>query len=150
MGASAANGSVTGSTIMGNLANNNTAVSTTSTYTATTVGVDTISSTGSLTNHTVGGTPTGTPTGTSITVYSGAGVWGNTTGGKSWGVLNNDGTADRLGMNWLAVNGVQARLVWIRTSPAPTRPPLKHRGDQRRRHGDLGWSQPEPGGDHVR
>jgi fibronectin-binding autotransporter adhesin len=78
-------------TISGNLANNNTAVSNTGenlTTTAGTAGTATISSVGTLTNHTVGGSPMGTPTGTSVTVYSGLMVWNGASGG-TWNTNAN-------------------------------------------------------------
>jgi hypothetical protein len=99
VGATASSGSVSGSTISGNVANGGGTTSNTGqTYTATTAGADTISSAGTLTNHTIGGAPTGTPTGTTINVYSGQGVW-NTNGGGSWG------TVSATPANWTANGG---------------------------------------------
>jgi len=101
LGATATNGSVSGSTTTGGpLANNSVGTGTnTQTYTATTAGSDTISATGSGTNATQGGSATlSTSTGTTINVYSGVGVW-NTNGGGSWGAVSATPT------NWTANGG---------------------------------------------
>ena len=98
LGATAANGSVSGATTSGGpLAQNGTGT-TTQTYTATTAGSDAISATGSGTNATIGGSATGSSTGTTINVYSGAGVW-NTNGGGTWGTISATPT------NWTANGG---------------------------------------------
>ena len=101
LGATAANGTVTGTlTSGGPLANNSAGTGiNTQTYTATTAGSDTITPTGSGTNATLGGsaTQTGTTTAT-INVYSGVGVW-KTNGGGTWGTVSATPT------NWTANGG---------------------------------------------
>ena len=98
VGASTNLGSVGGSTISGNLANGNTSTSDTAqSFTGSAAGVATISSTGTLTNHTVGGTPSGTPTGTTVYVYSGLSTWAGTGSSGYWGTSPSDAN---FGVNW--------------------------------------------------
>jgi autotransporter-associated beta strand protein len=105
VGASTTLGTVTpGSTINGTLANGPSSVSNTAntlTTTAGTSGTATISSTGTLTNTTVGGTPTGTPTGTTVQVYSGQGVYTAAGATTSWGTAPTAAPS-----NWTAAGGV--------------------------------------------
>jgi len=99
LGATAANGSVSGSTTSGGPLAQSATGTNTQTYTATTTGSDTISATGSGTNATLGGSATLTSsTGTTINVYSGVGVW-KTNGGGSWGTVSATPT------NWTANGG---------------------------------------------
>ena len=100
LGATAANGSVSGSTTSGGaLANNGGSAINTQTYTATTAGSGTITPTGLGTNATVGGNATlSSSTGTTINVYTGVGVW-NTNGGGTWG------TVSATPANWTANGG---------------------------------------------